>query len=282
MSTEVATPGFAAGSARSRGSGRWRRGGVASGAASSGSAIRSCCSSGSLREVVEVLLLGRLVPNELEGPLHRGEADAVVRLHERHRRAFAVVREERRAREVRRRPELQEIEDRGREIELRRRLIGDDARRHVPLPAQGEARMEGLLVGAEPVEVDAVLVGRKAVVADEDHDRVAERGTLLELVEERREPSVGRAQRGDEVAPVLRRVPGLGDVLRVVAEGVVMRRVRGDGEDGRARARVPPSRRERRRTASRRHRPGRPCPTSRGRSSACGPPPSARRRSRYA
>ena len=190
---------------------------------------------GVLREVVEVLLLGRLVPNELERPLHRGETYAVVGLDERHRRGVAVVREKRPSREMRRRPELEEVDDRGREIELRRRLVGDDARRNMPSPAQREARVEGLLVRAEPVEVNAVLVGRKAVIADQDDDRVLERRTLLELVEEGRESSVRRPLRSDEVATVLRRVPGLRDMLRIVTERIMMRRVRRYREDRRRR-----------------------------------------------
>ena len=75
---------------------------------------------GVAREVVEVLLLGGLVTDELVGPLYRREVDAVVRLDERDRRALTVVGEERRAREVRPRPELEEIQDRGCDVELRR------------------------------------------------------------------------------------------------------------------------------------------------------------------
>ena len=71
-----------------------------------------------LRKIVEVLLLGRLVTHELQGPANDREMHPVVRLDKQHRRPHVVTCNERGTGEMRLRSDLEEIDNRGRKIDL--------------------------------------------------------------------------------------------------------------------------------------------------------------------
>ena len=173
-------------------------------------------------EIVEVLLLRRIVTNVLVGVIHRNEVYAVVRLNERNGRLRARIGEEGAAHEVRGMTELQKIGDRGGDVYLRVRAFAETRGRHVARPSKHERGSKRLFVRAELVVVNAVFVRRVAVIANKNDKRVTKGGACLERAKECLEPGICRSQ-GAHVVALERRVPVVrGNVLGIRSKRVVM------------------------------------------------------------